>query len=104
MFAPPPPPPPPGAPPPAGIPPTRPIQHNLNQPRRFAFNFIVSSIQRALRNIMVGNQRLREDPVQRLGPQLFTDFRTVKTFTRVLADALIDYALAEDRSRGQTLF
>ena len=104
MFAPPPPPPPPGAPPPAGIPPTRPIAHNLNQPRRFAFNFIVTSIQRALRNIMAANQMMREDPVQRLGPQLFTDFRTVKTFRRVLADALIDYALAEDRSRGQTLF
>ena len=41
---------------------------------------------------MAANQMMREDPVQRLGPQLFTDFRTVKTFRRVLADALIDYA------------
>ena len=42
---------------------------------------------------------LRENPVQRLGPQLFTDFRVIKTLRRILAYALIDYALAEDRSQ-----
>ena len=79
MFE-PPPPPPPGAAPLAGIPTTRSIEHNLNHNRRASFNYIVKSIQYCLCNVMIGNQRLREYPVQRLGPELFSQFRVIKMF------------------------